>query len=1026
MNKSFNIIIIVCTILVIQVYALDFGAPQPASVLKGVSLQTGNQIGARMSSMQITVNKEDFKILDNVYENYDAVVLDGYNTSGKDGVPELITIAYRFVLPKNSVIRSAELIGVQTVKVSSTANIIPARNPRPILQGYDYEPVPDPAVYNVNAFYPRCPLEVQYGHSNMNTIARVYLKPSIYNPMTGEIYLITEGEIRLSYDVISNAKSATTDDPTIQNILITSEELLYYAEELAAIHESYGVHTVVITTEYIDEHYYPVPYPEIPGLLDTFPDYEFNYDSLLAARIVTFLLDARTFYSEAKSITLFGDSDIIPPSFYFYLDAYYTSVEYWKWHPMDFFYASPDFDMIRDYAVGRIPVGDRLEAGRYLNKVRRFNSNASSTWFLNALGLGGDTFSTNKHDGELTIGYAVNEDWLDNFTVEKLYATKENYDLTTLMNRLATREYGFLMLVGHGGGDSFAFDSWPSFTVTNLLMSGHKQKLPVYLFMNCLNGTFDEEILPTEIHYDMSLCEAVVLEDEGGIAAVGATRVSFGGTRAYFSWGEIYWGYPSMAFLQGVLFAKQYNKGIYNVGDIWNASWEEYLDYIPFRSIYDTVFYWETSLFGDPAMVFPDIPGHTNLDTIPDLSLSEVDFGNRSGYAIINGHDEVTFNIDDCHSDFQGRLYDLSSDDLLSNHEYSFLTHNVSHRDLDVGSQYLYIIENETGKEDRAQFLWTNDAILINGSFSDWDTILPYIQGGKTGDYDPERYKLDSIWIGDDDNNWYIAFNLNHSNSQQRGYGISFGYTYWGYTGTEGETTIPDDLYLTFSEEHPVWSILFLKYHPYDAHYCWWEDNFYFWDETEFANSRSLADLGGDACFNVDNAICEVKVPKSTFSYSDTIYVSLFSYYIERGDDDPEDTIFYPTQDVLPYHPEVDGTENTTAEDAYTITRFYKYYTGYTDIDESNPTVPKQLSIYAYPNPFNSTLTIKYNMPTDGEYDISLYNILGDHVETIEHGIKPSGTYTTKHNSDDLGSGIYFIKFKTQYNTSLNKILLLK
>ena len=93
---------------------------------------------------------------------------------------------------------SASLTNARVVKLNKTANIIPARDPRPILPDIDYTPIPDLNIYNSNSFYPACPLSIQYGHSGNQTTCRVYLTPAIYNPQNGELYLVIEGEVEVS------------------------------------------------------------------------------------------------------------------------------------------------------------------------------------------------------------------------------------------------------------------------------------------------------------------------------------------------------------------------------------------------------------------------------------------------------------------------------------------------------------------------------------------------------------------------------------------------------------------------------------------------------------------------------------------------------------------------------------------------------------------------------------------------------------------------------------------------------------
>lgn len=61
-----------------------------------------------------------------------------------------------------------------------------------------------------------------------------------------------------------------------------------------------------------------------------------------------------------------------------------------------------------------------------------------------------------------------------------------------------------------------------------------------------------------------------------------------------------------------------------------------------------------------------------------------------------------------------------------------------------------------------------------------------------------------------------------------------------------------------------------------------------------------------------------------------------------------------------------------------------------------------------YPNPFNSIVTIKYNLPSQSEMKITVYNILGQKLRRIEV-LGNKGINEEKISFDDLAGGIYLI-----------------
>lgn len=84
-----------------------------------------------------------------------------------------------------------------------------------------------------------------------------------------------------------------------------------------------------------------------------------------------------------------------------------------------------------------------------------------------------------------------------------------------------------------------------------------------------------------------------------------------------------------------------------------------------------------------------------------------------------------------------------------------------------------------------------------------------------------------------------------------------------------------------------------------------------------------------------------------------------------------------------------------------------------------------------YPNPFISSINIKYTVLNKGEVFLRIYNVIGELVATLVDGVKEPGIYTLRWNGkteegNDIDSGIFFYRCKTGDYTSFGKILLLK
>jgi hypothetical protein len=77
-----------------------------------------------------------------------------------------------------------------------------------------------------------------------------------------------------------------------------------------------------------------------------------------------------------------------------------------------------------------------------------------------------------------------------------------------------------------------------------------------------------------------------------------------------------------------------------------------------------------------------------------------------------------------------------------------------------------------------------------------------------------------------------------------------------------------------------------------------------------------------------------------------------------------------------------------------------------------------------FPNPFNSRTVINFYLPADQFVDIKIFNVRGQLVSNPASEMFPQGEHNVAWNSEDLSSGLYFCKIKTDINTKILKITL--
>ena len=79
-----------------------------------------------------------------------------------------------------------------------------------------------------------------------------------------------------------------------------------------------------------------------------------------------------------------------------------------------------------------------------------------------------------------------------------------------------------------------------------------------------------------------------------------------------------------------------------------------------------------------------------------------------------------------------------------------------------------------------------------------------------------------------------------------------------------------------------------------------------------------------------------------------------------------------------------------------------------------------------FPNPFNPTTTIRYQIPKDGLVTLKIYDILGAEVATLVNEEKVAGRYEVNFNAGKLASGVYIYTIKSNDFTASKKLMLLK
>lgn len=98
------------------------------------------------------------------------------------------------------------------------------------------------------------------------------------------------------------------------------------------------------------------------------------------------------------------------------------------------------------------------------------------------------------------------------------------------------------------------------------------------------------------------------------------------------------------------------------------------------------------------------------------------------------------------------------------------------------------------------------------------------------------------------------------------------------------------------------------------------------------------------------------------------------------------------------------------------------------NVQESSPgDLPETVTLKPnYPNPFNPTTTIPYELDEDSDVLLTVWNMIGQKVATLVDGTVEAGTHEVTWSASDMPSGIYIARFEVNGTVFTRKMTLIK
>lgn len=176
--------------------------------------------------------------------------------------------------------------------------------------------------------------------------------------------------------------------------------------------------------------------------------------------------------------------------------------------------------------------------------------------------------------------------------------------------------------------------------------------------------------------------------------------------------------------------------------------------------------------------------------------------------------------------------------------------------------------------------------------------------------------------------------------------------------------------------------------------------------------SESINKIVIDTAYTVINDLffLEQKVYPFEINYQDTIFLTVYFA--------PNNQSILPKKDTLKI---ISNCTNGTLNLLVTGKGVNP-----TDTEESEKIIDSYKLSESYPNPFNPTTTIEYQVPKTSNVKISVFNLVGEEIAILVDEEKNQGNYKVEFNGSSLSSGVYFYKMQAENFTSTKKFVLLK
>ena len=97
-----------------------------------------------------------------------------------------------------------------------------------------------------------------------------------------------------------------------------------------------------------------------------------------------------------------------------------------------------------------------------------------------------------------------------------------------------------------------------------------------------------------------------------------------------------------------------------------------------------------------------------------------------------------------------------------------------------------------------------------------------------------------------------------------------------------------------------------------------------------------------------------------------------------------------------------------------------------TAVDEASPLPDKFVLFQAFPNPFNPSTTITFQLPEMERIQLRIFNSIGQEITKLCDAVLPAGEHSVTWHSNGLPGGVYFCRLESRRFQRIRSLILLK